>query len=280
MKQANDDLIALFANSRQIVAKDRYTFTLGGPDPKTVLRYHTTVKPADNAECVLLVHGNTGEARAFYDSSSLHTTPVPVGTVAIGTDSGSFGGKAVQFAASEESYVYYNRDAGFLPNPTGDFTFECWIRITENPNCAVSGGPAGARNAFFRMSKGGVQQASLCAPCIGGTEFIDGTVGDGGGTFGLECDQAVRRHVVLMRRGRQYAMGIDGTRVGSPLTFTGEPDPFDFTMVELGNPRYASGVNSVGGLIDEARIMTAAMYDIFLPADTTYTVPTSAFSPP
>jgi hypothetical protein len=213
----------------------------------------------------LLLHGDGN----LSDSSPLNLTPTTTGSITTVANGSAFGGQEISFTATQLSYVTYTKAGGFLQaNPTGAFTLECFINITENPSCGVTGGPANARGGFIRGLTGAAtdptQQLMFSAVCLSGIPRMNWMIGSAGATAFATWVQANRHYVAWTRdaAGRNE-WWIDGTFVD----FLNDSTAYTFDTIVVGN---ASGDNPVGGLIEEVRFTAGVARNVS-------TVPTAAF---
>jgi hypothetical protein len=260
MKAASDDLINLLGTSRQIVFVDTYTFTLNGG---STLRYRGGVRPPPGPACLFLVHGDNN----FLDYGTLGLTPVPVGAPSFGTGQYS---SAVAFSEGSANYISYTASGGVLPDPYGDFTIECWVKILQNDACALSGGYAENRDEFVRLFKApqvGYVKRALSASCTSGAQKINWASGSAGAAA---WTQSQWNHVAECRLNGLVSRYLNGVFVGS----NNDTTAWDFDTIQIGNV-YLDPSNNVGGLIEEVRILDGAAY-----TGNTYTVPSAPFPNP
>ncbi|WP_221065942.1 LamG domain-containing protein [Methylomagnum ishizawai] len=211
---------------------------------------------------VLLMHMDVSTTK---DSSSHDWAFTQTGSPSITTDSAWFGEKAMAFAAgATANYVSYS-GSSFLSSSTGTFTLECWVRITSitNPN---TGGYADGRYEFIRCTSGGTKTFAIMAMTSSNLAFSLG-----GATL-FSAISADRNHIAFIRTDGSpgaFDVYVNGTRL---IHNTSAPS-FNFDTIYIGNRAVASGVFSVGGLIEEIRITDGiARY-----TGSSFTPPSSSF---
>ena len=213
-------------------------------------------------EVSLLLHGDGN----FTDSSSHSISPSVTGSISAGAASGAIGGQAISFSTGSANYVSYVLSGGFLANPTGDFCIECWVKITANPFCSISGGYSAGRDEFLRLFKAPSSSSPkrvLSASCVSGTQRINWAAGSAVATT---WTQGNWNHVAETRSSGTLRQFLNGVKVSE----TTDNSSWDFDTVQVGNV-FLDTSNNVGGYIEEVRITQCARYTA------NFTPSTSAF---
>jgi hypothetical protein len=213
-----------------------------------------TVGDPDFASVSLLLHmdGSNGST-TFTDSSSNNLTiGNPSSLVSIDTAQSKFGGASARFDGSESLDVPNGTTSSVFAMGTGDFTMECWFRISSH---------TAALRALMHLSSSGpgifIGAGDTMTMRLTSTE-ITGTTVPAVDTW---------HHAALTRSGGDHRLFLNGVQEGSIWS----------NSYNQGNCTLYVGVNNTGssfltGYIDDLRITKGvARYTA------TFTPPTAAF---
>jgi len=174
------------------------------------------------------------------------------GNAQISTAQNKFSGASALFDGTNDGLSVDNSDFAF---GTGDFTYECFVRVTDTNAFMLFDGTngTGASNAVSVWAQSG--QLYL---------YSGGWTYQGVGTI----SNNVWYHVAVSRSSSNIRVFIDGTQVGSTQSFS-----INFTenILHMGKARVDGGYDG-NGYMDEIRVSNSGRYTA------NFTAPTAAFT--
>ena len=177
-----------------------------------------------------------------------------------------FGTSSAYFDGTSTNYIDTPDDIGFQLDDR-DFTFDCWFYI---PTGSIGGTLFGQCDSSLNNASIAVdaQGGSLGAKIWYGTAYAD-RYNISGGSYSLDT----WHHVAFVRSGSTFTLYLDGTSVGTPVTYAGSVNNSNkkFAIARLGE---YSTFGTTRCYIDEFRMVngTAIWTSNFTP-------PTAAYIP-
>lgn len=193
---------------------------------------------ADYASVSLLLHcDGTDGSTTFTDNSSSPKTVTRSGDAHIETDQYKFGTASGYFDGTGD-YLTASND-GSLNFGTGDFTIECWVRLTEP--------------TVYRFLLGGASAHYMMVAFNYTSNAINVGVGNVGWTAnfsGHSISANTWAHVALTRSSGSHRCFVNGTQVGTTVS-----DTTNYSFPAAGmTVGYQTGGSTFYGYLDDIRI--------------------------
>ena len=191
----------------------------------------------------------------------------PVGNAQISTSQNQFGSSSLSLDGTGDWLIVDNSRTRFQFG-SNDFTIEAWINPTS---IYTVGSPI--EPIWNKYNTSNSQRMLSFGIYDGFLGYFWASSGASGNA--VQTTQAIStgswKHIALVREGNTWSVYYDGTRVDTrtlAVTLHASTDP-----VYIGS-YFGTANNEINGYIDELRVSDTARY-----SGTSYTVPTSAFTP-
>jgi hypothetical protein len=209
----------------------------------------------NDRDTLLLLHtdGNLN-ATTFTDDNGVRTQVgiTANGNAQVSTAQNKFGGASALFDGTTDGLSVDNSNFAF---GTGDFTYECFVRVTDTNAFMLFDGtnPTGSSNAVSVWISAGTLNV-----------YSGGWTYNGVGTI----SNNVWYHVAVSRSSSNIRVFINGTQVGTTQAFS-----INFTqnILHMGKARIDAGYDG-NGYMDEIRVSNSARYTA------NFTAPAAAFT--
>jgi hypothetical protein len=216
---------------------------------KEIVSYNRNISGGNDANALLLLHiDGPNNTSTFTDSSASARTISRVNSAYITTSQSKFGGSSMSNVGDSYLTVPDSIDWTF----SGNFTVDCWIRISSNPSgFGICGhGTSGPANGYgLRVTSTGALQfavynagATLVSLSSATSEFAINTW----------------YHVAIQRSGNVFTLWKNGIQVATATATVTIPNVA--TTFRVGQAIVFTASPTFNGFIDEFRVSNVARY--------------------
>lgn len=215
---------------------------------KEIASYNRNVSGANDSSALLLLHMDGANlSTAVIDSSSYARSITRNGSPFISTAQSKFGGASFQTTTSTYFIASDSNDWTF----SGNFTVDCWIRITANAaGIGLFGhGTSGPANGYgAQITAGG---ALRFAAYNAGATLVDLS------SAASEFTTAVWYHIAVQRSGNVFTLWKNGTQIATATASVTIPN---VATTFRGGQAVVFSTTAFDGHIDEFRVSNVARY--------------------